>query len=142
MSQKRPESCVIRQTRPHSLGAGELSLLQFYARDLGPSRWLYVVVDFSLPEARVVTAVWEPEGAAPLAAVTRMKIRIGQLTFDHASYDGAGDVLYLHVGEPQAAAESEETPEQHVVRFDQNGQSSGSRSSTRNGCWTVTEQSP
>ena len=51
-----------------------------------------------------------------------MKIRIGQLTFDHASYDGAGDVLYLHVGEPQAAADSEETPEQHVVRFDENGQ--------------------
>ena len=50
-----------------------------------------------------------------------MKIRIGQLTFDHASYDGAGDVLYLHIGEPQPAAESEETPEQHLVRFDQDG---------------------
>jgi uncharacterized protein YuzE len=52
----------------------------------------------------------------------QMKITIGQLTFDNASYDAAGDVLYLHVGEPQAAAESEETPEQHVVRFDQDGQ--------------------
>jgi uncharacterized protein YuzE len=30
--------------------------------------------------------------------------------------------LYLHVGEPQAAAEREETPEQHIVRFDQDGQ--------------------
>jgi uncharacterized protein YuzE len=51
-----------------------------------------------------------------------MKITIGKLTFDHASYDAAGDVLYLHVGKPQAAAESEETPEQHVVRFDEDGQ--------------------
>jgi uncharacterized protein YuzE len=51
-----------------------------------------------------------------------MKITIGKLTFDHASYDAEGDVLYLHVGEPEAAAESEETPEQHVVRFDQDGQ--------------------
>jgi uncharacterized protein YuzE len=51
-----------------------------------------------------------------------MKITIGKMTFDHASYDARGDVLYLHVGEPQAAAESEETPEQHVVRFDQDGQ--------------------
>jgi uncharacterized protein YuzE len=50
-----------------------------------------------------------------------VKITIGQLTFDKASYDAEGDVLYLHVGEPQLAAESEETPEQHVVRFDQEG---------------------
>jgi uncharacterized protein YuzE len=52
----------------------------------------------------------------------QMKITIGKLTFDHTAYDSAGDVLYLHVGEPQAAAESDETPEQHVVRFDQGGQ--------------------
>jgi hypothetical protein len=29
---------------------------RFYGRDLGPSRWLFVVVDFSPPKARVVTA--------------------------------------------------------------------------------------
>jgi uncharacterized protein YuzE len=52
----------------------------------------------------------------------QMKITIGKLTFDHAAYDAPGDVLYLHVGEPRAAAESDETPEQHVVRFDQDGQ--------------------
>ena len=46
---------------------------------------------------------------------------IGQLTFDHVSYDAAGDVLYPHIGEPQPAAESEETSEQHVVRFDEDG---------------------
>ena len=43
-------------------------------------------------------------------------IRIGPLVFDHADYDEDGDVLYLHVGEPQAG-EGEETPEGHVVRF-------------------------
>ena len=51
-----------------------------------------------------------------------MKITIGQTTFDHASYDAAGDVLYLHVGEPRPAFESEETPEQHLVRLDEQGQ--------------------
>lgn len=43
-------------------------------------------------------------------------IRIGPLTFDHADYDPKGDVLYLHVGQPQPG-EGEETPEGHVVRF-------------------------
>jgi uncharacterized protein YuzE len=31
-------------------------------------------------------------------------------------------VLHLHVGERQAAADSEETPEGHVLRFDADGQ--------------------
>jgi uncharacterized protein YuzE len=46
----------------------------------------------------------------------RVNITIGPLTFDHADYDAEGDVLYLHVGEPQAG-EGEETPEGHVVRY-------------------------
>ena len=45
-----------------------------------------------------------------------MNIRIGPLTFDHADYDAEGDVLYLHVGQPQPG-EGEETPEGHVLRF-------------------------
>ncbi len=40
-----------------------------------------------------------------------MTVTIGSLTFDHATYDDRGDVLYLHAGEPQAAADSEATPE-------------------------------
>jgi uncharacterized protein YuzE len=51
-----------------------------------------------------------------------MTVRIGSLTFDHATYDARGDVLYLHVGERQEAAESEETPEGHVLRFDAHGE--------------------
>jgi uncharacterized protein YuzE len=43
-------------------------------------------------------------------------IHIGPFVFDHADYDHDGDVLYLHVGEPQAG-EGEETPEGHIVRF-------------------------
>jgi uncharacterized protein YuzE len=46
----------------------------------------------------------------------RVNITIGPLTFDHADYDAEGDVLYLHVGEPQEG-EGEETPEGHVVRY-------------------------
>ena len=45
-----------------------------------------------------------------------MNVEIGPLTFDHASYDDEGDVLYLHIGEPEPG-EGEETPEGHVVRF-------------------------
>jgi uncharacterized protein YuzE len=43
-------------------------------------------------------------------------IHIGPLVFDHADYDPEGDVLYLHIGAPQAG-EGEETPEGHVLRF-------------------------
>ncbi len=50
-----------------------------------------------------------------------MNVAIGHLSFDNASYDAEGDVLYLSVGEPQAAADSEETPEGHVLRFDAAG---------------------
>ena len=50
-----------------------------------------------------------------------MSVTIGHLTFDHATYDAVGDVLYLHVGEPQAAADSEQTPEGHAVRFGADG---------------------
>lgn len=45
-----------------------------------------------------------------------VNIKIGPLVFDHADYDGDGDVLYLHIGDP-AEAEGEETPEGHVLRF-------------------------
>jgi uncharacterized protein YuzE len=46
----------------------------------------------------------------------QVNVRVGSVEFDHADYDAEGDVLYLHVGEPQDA-EGEETPEGHVLRF-------------------------
>jgi uncharacterized protein YuzE len=45
----------------------------------------------------------------------RVNITIGPLSFDHADYDTENDVLYLHIGEPEAG-EGEETPEGHVIR--------------------------
>jgi uncharacterized protein YuzE len=47
-----------------------------------------------------------------------MSVHFGPYTFDHASYDGEGDVLYLAIGEPREAADSEETAEGHIVRYD------------------------
>jgi hypothetical protein len=45
-----------------------------------------------------------------------VNIKIGPLSFDHADYDAENDVLYLHVGLPEAG-EGEETPEGHVLRY-------------------------
>jgi uncharacterized protein YuzE len=50
-----------------------------------------------------------------------MTVRIVNITFDHVTYDDRGDVLYLHVGERQPAAESLGTPEGHAVRYDDAG---------------------
>ena len=49
-------------------------------------------------------------------------ITIGNITFDHATYDERGDVLYLHVGERQPAADSLGTPEGHAVRYNEAGE--------------------
>lgn len=51
-----------------------------------------------------------------------MTITIGNITFDHATYDDRGDVLYLHVGDRQAAADSLGTPEGHAVRYNDAGE--------------------
>jgi uncharacterized protein YuzE len=47
-------------------------------------------------------------------------LTVDGITFDHGDYDADADVLYLHVGEPREAADSEETPEGDIVRFDAN----------------------
>jgi uncharacterized protein YuzE len=44
-----------------------------------------------------------------------VNIRIGPLVFDHADYDDAGDVLYLHVGPPQAGGRGDARG--HGIRF-------------------------
>ncbi len=51
-----------------------------------------------------------------------MSTTILDTTFDHASYDGTADVLYLHVGDPASAVDYDETPEGHALRFDARGQ--------------------
>jgi hypothetical protein len=72
-----------------------------------------------------------------------MTVTIGSLTFDHATYDDRGDVLYLHIGERQEAADSEATPEGHVLRFNDRGEVEGqaSRSSTPSGYSNATTPS-
>ena len=51
-----------------------------------------------------------------------MTITIGPYRFDHATYDGRGDVLYLRRGDSRPAADTYGTPEGHAVRFDDDGQ--------------------
>ena len=47
-----------------------------------------------------------------------MNLTIAGIPFDHHHYDPRGDVLYLSVGEPKAAAHGLETPEGHHVSYD------------------------
>jgi uncharacterized protein YuzE len=54
-----------------------------------------------------------------------VSVHLGPYVFDHVSYDEDGDVLYLSIGEPRDAADSEETPEGHIVRYDPQGQITG-----------------
>lgn len=47
-----------------------------------------------------------------------MNVRLGPYNFDHVSYGEDRDVRYLSIGEPREAADSDETPEGHIVRYD------------------------
>lgn len=48
-----------------------------------------------------------------------MTVHIGPYAFDDVEYDAESDVLYLAIGAPHAAADTEETPEGHIVRYDE-----------------------
>jgi uncharacterized protein YuzE len=50
-----------------------------------------------------------------------MTITIGSSTFDNVFYDADVDVLYLHMGDPSNAADFDESPEGHALRFDVDG---------------------
>ena len=50
-----------------------------------------------------------------------MSVTIDGIVFDRARYDADADVLYLHVGDPDAAVDFDETREGHAVRFDAAG---------------------
>jgi uncharacterized protein YuzE len=50
-----------------------------------------------------------------------MTVVWNNIEFDQSEYDPVADVLYLSVGDPQPAADSDTTPEGHVVRFDEDG---------------------
>jgi uncharacterized protein YuzE len=53
---------------------------------------------------------------------TSVTLRIADIEFDHVRYDAQRDVLYLSVGEPREAADSVETPEGHLIRYDERGE--------------------
>ena len=50
-----------------------------------------------------------------------MSITIAGVSFDHHHYDDRGDVLYLSVGPPRAAAHTFATPEGHALDYDESG---------------------
>lgn len=53
-----------------------------------------------------------------------MSVTIGDWTFDTVSYDVDADVLYLSIGEPRPGT-GEETPEGHILRYDEDGEFMG-----------------
>lgn len=46
-----------------------------------------------------------------------MNVSVGPYTFDNVSYDAEAGVLYLHMGDPSTAADCDESPEGHALRF-------------------------
>ena len=92
---------------------------RFWRERLGPSRWLFVVVGFAEHPARRNGI---RPARRPARMVDDMTVTIGNITFDHATYDERGDVLYLHVGDREAAADSVGTPEGHAVRYNDAGE--------------------
>jgi uncharacterized protein YuzE len=53
-----------------------------------------------------------------------MSVRIGAWRFDDVAYDRDADVLYLSIGPPKPGT-GEETPEGHIVRYDDAGELMG-----------------
>lgn len=53
-----------------------------------------------------------------------MTIRIGDWQFDDIDYDAEADVLYMSMGKPRPGY-GEETPEGHILRFDEAGEFCG-----------------
>jgi uncharacterized protein YuzE len=51
-----------------------------------------------------------------------MSLRFGGMEFEHVSYDQEGDVLYLRNGPSATAADWDESPEGHHLRFGADGQ--------------------
>lgn len=53
-----------------------------------------------------------------------MTIKLGDWYFDSSEYDEEHDVLYLSIGRPRPGY-GEETPEGHILRFDEEGEFCG-----------------
>ena len=53
-----------------------------------------------------------------------MSLRAGPYTFSHVTYDPPSDVIYAAIDSPVPGTR-QETPERHVLRFDERGRFSG-----------------
>jgi YD repeat-containing protein len=51
-----------------------------------------------------------------------MTVTIGNVEFDHHTYDAEADVLYLRLGDNRLAASTHATPEGHAIRYNDEGQ--------------------
>jgi uncharacterized protein YuzE len=95
--------------------------VRFFKQDVGPSRWLMVVLDFeqepapNCDRARIRTRTISKRMAA-------MNVKIDNLIFDRANHDADGDVLYLARGKTNSASDAALTPEGHGVRYDADGE--------------------
>jgi hypothetical protein len=49
-----------------------------------------------------------------------MSLRAGPYTFEHVTYDAPSDVLYAAIDAPRPGTR-QETPEAHLLRFDERG---------------------
>lgn len=56
--------------------------------------------------------------------LVRVSLRAGPYTFSHVTYDPPSDVIYAAIDSP-ASGTRQETPERHVLRFDERGRFSG-----------------
>lgn len=100
---------------------------RYWRAETGPSRWLFVVVDWRESEPEVVTAFGPAKGPS-LTKTIRMLDRhlvLGDVAIDRYSYYERGDVLYLMVGPPHPAADDDDSLEGDVVFFDPDGSISG-----------------
>lgn len=52
------------------------------------------------------------------------RVKLGDWFFDDAEYDADRDVLYLTIGPPRPGY-GEETPEGHILRYDEEGEFCG-----------------
>jgi uncharacterized protein YuzE len=85
-------------------------------------RWTHILARH--PELGPSSEPMKDQGRAPhrlRAKGLSMTVTVGDLTFDNVVDDEDADVLYLHVGDPAAAVEFDESPEGHALGYDAAG---------------------
>jgi uncharacterized protein YuzE len=91
----------------------EFGRKRFHRAGVGPSRWLRVGRRLRTTACADRHCIWDRKG-------TFKVIHLGPYALDHVVYYADGDVLYMAIDKPRPAFESLETPEGHIVRYDEN----------------------